>query len=228
MLAAAALAALVAGGARGAAVFPYELSRLPTKERVVALTFDGGWDASGTAQVLATLQRTRVPAAFFVTGRWARSYPRLARAIAARHDVGNHTYGHAHLPRLSSAAVRNEIVAGARSIRARTGRNPWPLFRFPYGDRDPRTVAIVNRLGYESIRWSIDTWVWMGPSAGQSAATVVRRVDRLLAPGAVIMMHIGATRDGSTLDAAALPRVIALVERRGYRFVSLRAFVRRR
>ena len=215
----------MAGGARGATVFPYELSRLPTKEKVVALTFDGGWDATGTARILTTLRRARVPATFFVTGRWARTYPRLARAIGARHEVGNHTYSHAHLPRLSSAAVRNEVAAGARWIRATARRNPWPLFRFPYGDRDPRTIAIVNRLGYESIRWSIDTWGWMGPSAGQSAATVVARVDRLLAPGAVIMMHIGAARDGSTLDAVALPRVLALVERRGYRFVALRGFV---
>ena len=224
-LASALAAAAVLTSGVGAQARYFELERLATGKKIVALTFDGGDNAAGAWLILAALQRRHVPATFFVTGRWVQRYPRLARVIGEHYAVGNHTYDHRALTGLSSAAVRAEIVEGAHWLRLRTGRDPHPLFRFPYGDRDARTVAIVNTLGYVSVRWSLDTWGWMGPSAGQSTATVLRRVRSQLRRGAVILMHLGAARDGSILDARALPSVLAAVERRGYRFVSLDKYV---
>ena len=94
-----------------------ELTRLPTRERVVALTFDGGGNADGTRQVLETLRRRLVPATFFLTGRFVRTYPALARRIARDYPVGNHTHDHPYLTRLASPSVRGEILAAERAIR---------------------------------------------------------------------------------------------------------------
>jgi peptidoglycan-N-acetylglucosamine deacetylase len=47
-----------------------------------------------------------------------------------------------------------------------------------------------------------------------------------VAPGAIVLMHVGSAPDGSTLDADALPGVIAAIRARGYRLVELGAFVR--
>jgi peptidoglycan/xylan/chitin deacetylase (PgdA/CDA1 family) len=216
----------LAGTARGAASF-HELGRLPTHRKLVALTFDGGGDtANGTALILKTLRRRRVPATFFLAGRWIRLHPALTRAIGRRYPIGDHTYDHAQLTGLSSAQIRADVRRGAWWIRAETGRNPRPLFRFPYGARDARTVAVVNGMGYVSVRWSLDTWGWMGRAGGQSTSSVVRRVATGLAPGAIILMHVGVARDGSLLDAEALSRVISLVRARGYRFVTVGHFVR--
>jgi peptidoglycan/xylan/chitin deacetylase (PgdA/CDA1 family) len=216
---------LVVAGNAGARTQFHEVERIPTRQKIVALTFDGGDNAGGARRILATLKRRRVPATFFVTGRWVRRYPRLARAVGA-YAVGNHTYDHADLTRLSSAAVRAEIRRGAYWVRVKTGREPRPLFRFPYGARDARTMTIVNGLGYASVRWSLDTWGWMGPSGGQSTRTVLERVATRLRPGDVVLMHLGFARDGSLLDAQALPAVIRLIQRRGYRLVSLGPYVR--
>jgi peptidoglycan/xylan/chitin deacetylase (PgdA/CDA1 family) len=198
-----------------------EIERLPTRKKLVALTFDGGDNAGGAPLILRVLARKHATATFFVTGRWVLRYPRLARAIGKRYPVGNHTWDHADLTHLSSADVRKEILRGGFWVRAGTSRNPRPLFRFPYGASDGRTLAIVRSLGYASVRWSVDTWGWMGPSAGQSTATVVHRFAAGLEPGAVVLMHLGVARDGSLLDAHALPAVIDLARRRGYRFVTL-------
>ena len=122
--------------------------------------------------------------------------------------------------------MRQEITRARWWIHAGTGRDPKPLFRFPYGARDARTLSIVHGLGYVSVRWSLDTWGWMGPSAGQSVDSVVRRFEDGLQPGAIVLMHLGVARDGSLLDARALPRVIAVARRRGYRFVTLDRWVR--
>jgi peptidoglycan/xylan/chitin deacetylase (PgdA/CDA1 family) len=218
---------LLSAGTAGAAPQYFELERLPTHARLVALTFDGGGDtATGTPLILRTLRRRHVPATFFVSGRWIRLHPSLARAIGRRYPVGNHTYSHMDLRGLSDAGIRTEVRRAAYWIRRVARRDPRPLFRFPYGARDARTVAVVNGVGYTSVRWSIDTWGWMGPSEGQSVTTVVQRFEQHLQPGAIVLMHLGAARDGSLLDARALPRVITAAKRRGYRFVTLQGRVR--
>jgi peptidoglycan/xylan/chitin deacetylase (PgdA/CDA1 family) len=61
----------------------------------------------------------------------------------------------------------------------------------------------------------------MGPSEGQSTQTVLNRVSVMLRPGDIVLLHIGANRDGSTLDADALPGILELLARRGYRTVTL-------
>lgn len=204
-----------------------EWTRLPTSRKVVALTFDAGSMAQGVPSILDTLRREHVPGTFFLTGRWVTSYPALAKEIGdtAGNSIGNHTFDHADLRGLSDAQVVAEISDGERWIQAKTGRRLQPLFRFPYGGSDPRLLAIANRLGYGSIRWTVDTLGWKGVSAGQSVGTVYQRAVGAAEPGEILLMHVGASPDGSTLDADALGRVIDELRRRGYGFVAVGDFL---
>lgn len=197
-----------------------ELVRLQTRQHVVALTFDGGGDDASARSVLAVLRREKVTGTFFLTGHFVKAFPALARAIGRRYAVGNHTVNHVDLRRLSSGAVANEVTQAQRMIAHATRRDTRPYFRFPYGARDARTLAIVHRLGYASVRWTVDTLGWMGRSV-QTVSGAVRRVLAGLVPGEIVMMHLGSSRDGSTIDAHALPAVIHAVRARGYRFVTL-------
>jgi peptidoglycan/xylan/chitin deacetylase (PgdA/CDA1 family) len=197
-----------------------ELVRLQTRQRVVALTFDGGGNADAAKTVLAILRRERVPGTFFLTGHFVQTYPLLSRAIGRRYPVANHTVDHLDLRRLSTSSATRQITRAEKMILRATGRNPRPLFRFPYGARDARTLAIVRRLGYASVRWTVDTWGWMGLIL-QSVAGAQRRVLDHLVPGEIVLMHLGAARDRSTIDSRALPGVIRAVRARGYRFVTL-------
>ena len=202
------------------AVVAGELVRLQTRRHVVALTFDGGGNADAARRVLAVLRREHVAGTFFLTGHFVRTYPVLARAIGRRYPVANHTVDHLDLRRLSTAAATREIKLAETMIRNATGRDPRPLFRFPYGSRDARTLGIVGRLGYASVRWTVDTWGWMGLAA-QTVAGAQRRVLAHLVPGEIVLMHLGSSRDRSTIDSRALPGVIRAVRTRGYRFVTL-------
>jgi peptidoglycan/xylan/chitin deacetylase (PgdA/CDA1 family) len=219
------LVVLVLASSAGATRRGIEVERLPTGAKVVALTFDAGADAAGTERIVSELGRHRAAATFFLTGRWVQRYPRLARRIGKRYAVANHTWSHSRMTPLSSAEVRKEIRRAEWWIRAGTGRDPRPVFRFPYGDRNARTIAIANSLGYTSVRWSLDTWGWMGTSGGMSVAAVERRVATRLSSGDILLLHVGGGRDGSMLDTRALPEVLRLIERRGYRFVTLERFV---
>jgi peptidoglycan/xylan/chitin deacetylase (PgdA/CDA1 family) len=202
------------------AVVAGELVRLQTRQRVVALTFDGGGNDAGAPGILAVLKREHVPGTFFLTGHFVRTYPKLARAIGKTFTVGNHTVDHLPLPGLSTARVHREIADAATMIRRATGRDTHPLFRFPYGARDSRTLSICHRLGYVSIRWTVDTLGWMGEPT-QTPAGATRRVIESLVPGEIVLMHLGSSGNGSTVDTKALPGVIRAIRARGYRFVTL-------
>jgi peptidoglycan/xylan/chitin deacetylase (PgdA/CDA1 family) len=199
--------------------------RLPTNQRVVALTFDAGADDAGAPKILPELARAGVTATFFMTGRWAELYPQWARRIVARYPIGNHTFNHLDLLSLSLEEVRSELLMAGTAIRRATGRPPIPLFRFPYGSSSPSTLALVNHLGYMAVGWTVDTLGWEGTSMEQSVASVTSRALAHLEPGEIILMHVGANpNDHSTLDADALPGVIRAIRARGYRFVALNEY----
>jgi peptidoglycan/xylan/chitin deacetylase (PgdA/CDA1 family) len=189
------------------------------------LTLDAGGDAVRARSILHTLRRKHTVATFFLTGRWVREYPGFAKRIGRRYLVANHTYNHLHMTSLSDSAVRHEIRRAEGAIRRRTGHDPRPLFRFPYGDSDARVIRIANRLGYISIRWTVDSLGWMGRA--QTVDGAVRRVVGGLRPGAIILMHVGSPGDSrTTIDTWALPRVIDAVRRHGYRFTTLERYRR--
>jgi peptidoglycan/xylan/chitin deacetylase (PgdA/CDA1 family) len=199
-------------------------TRIPTRRKVVALTFDAGSDGAAVSSVLGTLRREGVRATFFLTGDWVDRYPRTAAAIAATHRVGNHSQTHPHFTRLSDSRVATELSGAELRIRRVAGQDPVPLFRFPYGDRDQRVIRLVNRSGYVPVRWTVDTLGWRGTANGNSAARVVDRVLAGLAPGEIVLMQVGSNPDdGSTLDADALPVIITRLRAAGYGFVTLDA-----
>jgi peptidoglycan/xylan/chitin deacetylase (PgdA/CDA1 family) len=79
-----------------------------------------------------------------------------------------------------------------------TGKNPAPLFRFPYGDADARTIAIANRVGFVPVRWTVDTLGWEGTAGHISASVVVSRVLAAARPSEIALMHVGSYPTGET------------------------------
>jgi peptidoglycan/xylan/chitin deacetylase (PgdA/CDA1 family) len=204
-----------------------EVTRLPIEDRQVALTFDAGANADGVHAILQTLADEEVRGTFFLKGGFVKSYPRKSSRIADAHLVGNHTMTHPHLPDLTGKQVRREVRRAQRIITETTGEDPRRFFRFPFGDRDARTIRIVNHRCYVPFRWTVDTLGWQGTGDGATAEDVVDRVLGAAEPGMVVLMHVGSNPDdGSTLDADALPDVIAGLRDLGYSFVTLARVLR--
>ena len=198
---------------------------IPTHDKVVALTFDAGANADGVTSILDTLRQNNVVATFFLTGNFAEQFKAQSQAIvSAGMRIGDHSISHPYLTQLSDAEVRYQVLGARDEIQSVTGADPWPWFRFPYGDRNDHTIALVNSLGFVPIGWTVDTLGWKGTSGQITVQTVVNRVLASLQPGEIVLMHCGSIpTDHSTLDAAALPTVITELKARGYAFVTLDA-----
>ncbi|WP_043443480.1 polysaccharide deacetylase family protein [Arthrobacter sp. L77] len=199
-----------------------DLTVLPGAGNVVALTFDAGADAEGLPKILSTLSAKGVPATFFLTGTWAASNPGgVGQIAAAGHRIANHSLTHPGFTGLSDPLIADQVRGAEQTIQA-AGADPRPFFRFPFGERDARTIAAVNDLGYVPVRWTVDTLGWKGTSGGISTQTVTDRVLGGLQPGEIVLMHAGSNPDdGSTLDADALAQVIDRISSAGYGFVTL-------
>jgi len=199
----------------------------------VALTFDCGANDAGVPAILSALQAGGATATFTLTGVFAQTYPQVAKEIAADgYDIADHTHNHMDMTKMSLSQAQAEVTQGAQVIESVTGRNPQPIFRFPYGAWNSQLIQMINGLGYGSFSWTVDTLGWEGTtptptsSGGQSVQSVEARALGSLTPGEIVLMHCGSAPDGTTLDADALPAVIQGMVAKGYRFVTLHGFLK--
>jgi peptidoglycan/xylan/chitin deacetylase (PgdA/CDA1 family) len=203
-----------------------DMPTIPGAGRVVALTFDAGANAAGLPKILSTLSARRITGTFFLTGNWAEANPAgVSQVVAAGHRLANHSMTHPGFTGLSDGQITQQVRAAEQAILA-AGGDPRPLFRFPFGERDARTITAVNSLGYVAIRWTVDTWGWKGTTGGVTAQIVVDRTLARLQDGEIVLMHVGSNPDdGTTLDADALPQIIDRISAAGYGFITLDALV---
>jgi peptidoglycan/xylan/chitin deacetylase (PgdA/CDA1 family) len=185
----------------------------------VALTFDDGPDGVYTSQILDLLAENHARATFFVVGRRASTHRHLlSRMVAEGHELGNHTWNHAHLPRQSSDRVWQELAATTKVIRDASGRSPRWL-RPPYGEMDARVRRIAREAGYDIAMWSVDPQDWRRPGG----ATIFERVSQRARDGAVILLHDGGGVREGTL--AAVRQLVPALNKRGFRCVTLSELV---
>lgn len=186
--------------------------------RRVALTFDDGPHPVYTPRLLELLDVSGVCATFFLVGRHAEEHPEVVRAIAARHDLGSHTYSHPHLWRLSPQQTRREILGGHRTVEAIAGR-PVRFFRPPWGAMNLAALWICQAEGIVPVLWTVrGEGAVLRPSAEEMAQAVVRRSH----PGAIVNLHDrGGFPDTPERVLRALPTIIAGLRARGLELVGL-------
>ncbi|WP_327433851.1 polysaccharide deacetylase family protein [Streptomyces sp. NBC_01236] len=153
--------------------------------RRMVLTFDDGPDPRYTPHILRTLRKYDVRAMFFVCGEMAVGNKDLLSEMADDgHIVGNHTWTHPLLTKLSRSAIHSEIERTCEVIDDAYGEPPvW--FRAPYGAWNRATFQIGAELGMEPLAWTVDTLDWKTPGTG----TIVDRVESGAAPGVVVLSH---------------------------------------
>ncbi|HTF39987.1 MAG TPA: polysaccharide deacetylase family protein [Propionibacteriaceae bacterium] len=208
------------------------VARLPTSDRVVALTLDacGGRSGSGyDAELIQTLRHQRVPATLFVNARWIEANPRKFRQLAADplFEIANHGTEHRPLSVTGRSVygikgtrtvsqVVDEVGVNQRLITKLTGAAP-AFFRSGTAYYDDVAVRVVNDLGLQVVNFDV-----LGDAGATYSAVQVADAMLSCKPGSIILAHLNRSEGGTAegIDAA-LPRL----NRRGFRFVRLSEYL---
>jgi peptidoglycan/xylan/chitin deacetylase (PgdA/CDA1 family) len=199
-----------------------EVVRGPRGKSQIAITFDAGANAECFDDLIAALAAAHVRSTFFITGNFAQRHEPCAKAITKYgHELGNHTWSHPNLTKQSDEIVREEITRAEVLLTDISGQSPRPRFRAPFGERNDRVLKIAATLGYRSIYWTIDSLDSVEPRKSPEFLIdrITNRSDAEL-DGAIILMHVG---EKSTADA--LPAIIANLQGRGFRLVTVSALL---
>ncbi len=184
------------------------------EHREIALTFDDG-PGPYTPEILRTLEREHVPATFFEVGVLERYFHASTSEIAADgFAIGDHTWAHAPMSRLSRADQRSQLLEDA-SVMERYGA-PFPrLFRPPYGMFNANTLALLHRYKMLMVLWTVDTNDYRKPGV----RAIVHAAVNGARPGAIILLHDAGGNRSQTVSA--LPLIIKALRAKGYKLVTV-------
>ena len=179
----------------------------------IALTFDDGPNQKLTPRLLDLLAEHHIHVTFFVLGENAEQHPEiLQRAAREGHEIGNHSWSHPNLAKLSEENVRSQIKRTEELITNITGSRP-AVFRPPYGSLTTHQKHFIHdELGYEIILWDVDPLDWKEPGP----SVVSNRILKETRPGSIVLSH-----DIHAQTIQAMPATLTELEAKGFKFVTV-------
>ncbi len=200
-----------AGGSPGAA----SASRKIRAWLMVGLTFDDG-PSQYTEQILDALRADGSKATFFMAGYMVGNHTELVRRVVREgHALGNHSWRHKTLTRLSEEALREDLSLTNLEIRKAGGRSPHWL-RPPGGATSERVNEVSQQMGMKVAIWDVTAVDWFG---NPSFSTIAKRVSNQVKPFDIVLMHDGGGDRSQT--AAAMPFMLKRLRLLGYLPVTL-------
>ena len=187
-------------------------------EPYIAMTFDDGPSATLTPKLLDLLAAHHIKATFFVIGENVAEHPEIvARAAREGHEIGNHSWSHPNLGKMSDQGVRSQLQQTDDAIKNATGTRPT-LMRPPYGSITPREKHwIHDEFGYRVILWDVDPYDWKRPGP----AVVRNRILKETQPGSIVLSH-----DIPPGTIEAMPSTFDALEAKGFKFVTVSELIR--
>ena len=187
----------------------YKKAQAEKNKKVVALTFDDGPDGNTTPQALDILAKYKIKATFFVQGKnIAGNEAILKRMQSEGHEVGNHSWNHPILTKLSLEDAKKQLTDTEDAIPKVLGKSS-KLMRPPYG---AISDDIRNSLDLSFIMWDVDSLDWKS----KNEAAILTEIQHQTSDGSIILMH-----DIHQPSVNSLPKVIEYLQGQGYSFVTV-------
>ena len=179
----------------------------------IALTFDDGPGAATTPRLLEMLAKRNIKVTFFVLGECVQANPEiLKREVAEGHEIGNHSWSHPNLEKMSDEAVRGQLQRTQDVVAQTAGVTP-KIMRPPYGALSSRQRKwVYNQLGLKVILWEVDPNDWKRPGA----SVIARRILEGTRKGSIILSH---DIHAQTIDSMA--QVLDGLLAKGFKFVTV-------
>ena len=189
----------------------------PGEEKKIYLTFDCGYENGNTEAMLDALKKHNVKATFFVVGHYLESAPELVkRMVEEGHAVGNHTYHHPDMSKISDLASFQKEMDDVRTLYQEVASQEMPMYyRPPQGKYNSENLQMAKELGYHTFFWSLAYVDWNvkdQPSHEEAFSKLTARIH----PGAIVLLH-----NTSKTNAEILDELLTKWEEMGYAFSSL-------
>ncbi len=184
----------------------------------IAMTFDDGPSAKLTAKLLDLLAARHIKVTFFVIGENVVQHPELVqRAAREGHEIGNHSWSHPYLAKMSDEGVRQQLQKTDDAIKNADGTRPT-LMRPPYGSLTARQKKwIHDEFGYRIILWDVDPLDWKRPGP----TVVCNRIVKETRSGSIVLSH-----DIHPGTIEAMPSTLDQLEAKGFKFVTVSELIR--
>ena len=188
-----------------------------TEEKKIYLTFDCGYENGNTAPILDALKKHNAPATFFIVGNFLSTSPDLVRRMTEEgHTVGNHTFHHPDMSKISSIdAFSKELKDLEDLYKETTGKEMVKYYRPPQGKYSESNLKMAQDLGYQTFFWSLAYVDWYQDKQPSSEEAFQKLLGRIH-PGAIVLLH-----STSSTNAAILDELLSKWEEMGYQFQSL-------
>lgn len=188
-----------------------------TTKKVLYLTFDAGYENGNTPAILDALKKHKVKATFFIVGNFLSTNPELVkRMVAEGHTVGNHTYHHPDMSKISTLdAFSKEINDLETLYKESVGKKITKYYRPPQGKYSESNLKMAKELGYKTVFWSLAYVDWYDdkqPTREQAFEKLLPRIH----PGAVVLLH-----STSKTNAEILDELLTKWKSKGYTFSTL-------
>ena len=172
-----------------------------TEEKVIYLTFDCGYENGNTEPILDALKKHNVQATFFVVGHFLESAPEIVkRMVEDGHAVGNHTYHHLDMSKISDeASFRKEMEDVEALFQSITGTEMAKYYRPPQGKFSTENMKMAQSMGYQTFFWSLAYVDWYQDNQPTHEEAFQKLTGRIH-PGAIVLLHSTSKTNAEILD----------------------------
>ncbi len=188
------------------------------EKKAMYLTFDEGYEAGYTSQLLNTLKQNQVKATFFITAHYVNTQPDLVKQmIEEGHIIGNHTVNHKSMPDLTEEQIKKEVMELHQVIHEKFNYE-MKYIRPPKGEFSEKTLQVTNQLGYTTVMWSFAYEDWNEEKQPNEESAKKKIVDNFH-NGEIMLLHGNSKTNTNLLDT-----IIKEAKGMGYEFKSLDQF----
>lgn len=189
-----------------------------SENKSIYLTFDEGYEAGYTKQILEILKENNVKATFFITAHYVNTQEELVKQmIDDGHIIGNHTVNHKCMPDLTEEEIRKEVLDLHQVIYEKFNYE-MKYIRPPKGEFSERSLKVTNSLGYKTVMWSFAYEDWnedKQPDESKSLQKILNNLHN----GEIMLLHGNSKTNTNILD-----NMIKEAKNMGYEFKSLEEF----